>query len=136
YGAVMYPTLVIREKGFDQNLWMDGIERKYVQEIGTMNVFFVFKDKIVTPNTSETILKGVTRDSVLTLLKDKGITVEERKISIDEIIAAYEDGSLLEAFGTGTAASVAPIGSFTYKDRKMDLPPVENWQTTTWVKQE
>ena len=136
YGAVMYPTLVIREKGFDQNLWMDGIERKYVQEIGTMNVFFVLKDKIITPNTSETILKGVTRDSVITLLKDKGITVEERKISIDEIIAAHEDGSLLEAFGTGTAASVAPIGSFTYKDRKIDLPPVENWQTTTWVKQE
>lgn len=136
YGASMYPTLMIRNEGYDQNLWMDGIERKYVQEIGTMNVFFVIGDKVLTPNTSETILKGVTRDSVVTLLKENGYTVEERPISIDEIADAYKNGTLTEAFGTGTAASIAPIASLTYYDLKMELPPVENWKVANWVKEE
>jgi len=136
YGASMYPTLQIRKQGYDQNLWMDGIERKYVQEIGTMNVFFVIGDKVLTPNTSETILKGVTRDSVITLLKDNGYTVEERPISIDEIDEAHKNGTLTEAFGTGTAASVAPIASLTYYEDRMELPPVEQWKVANWVKKE
>lgn len=136
YGACMYPTMHIREKGYDQNLWMDGIERKYVQEIGTMNVFFVIGDKVITPNTNDTILKGVTRDSVITLLRDNGYEVEERPISIDEIEEAYKNGQLKEAFGTGTAASIAPIASLTYKEDRMELSAVETWKVATWVKEE
>lgn len=135
YGAVMYPTALIREQGFDQNLWMDGMERKYVQEIGTMNFFVVIGDKILTPNTNDTILKGVTRDSVITLLRDKGYTVEERPISIDEIEEAHKNGQLKEAFGTGTAASIAPIASLTYKEDRMELPPMEECKITLWVKE-
>lgn len=136
YGACMYPTMKIREKGYDQNLWMDGIERKYVQEIGTMNFFVVIGDKILTPNTSDTILKGVTRDSVITLLRDGGYTVEERPISIDEIEEAHRNGELKEAFGTGTAASIAPISTLTFHEDVMELPPVEDWKVANWVKKE
>ena len=135
YGMVMYPTALIREEGYDQNLWMDGMERKYVQEIGTMNFFVVIGDKVLTPNTSDTILKGVTRDSVITLLKEKGYTVEERPISIDEIEEAHKNGQLKEAFGTGTAASIAPIASLTYKGDRMELPSPETAEITVWVKE-
>jgi len=136
YGASMYPTLEIRKMGYDQILWTDGFDHKYVQEIGTMNVFFVIGDKVITPNTTETILEGVTRDSVVTLLREKGITVEERPLSIDEIEAAYKEGKLREAFGTGTAASIAPIAKLTYHDDEMVLPPVESWEIANWLKAE
>jgi branched-chain amino acid aminotransferase len=136
YGASMYPTMKIKEMGYDQILWTDGFEHKYVQEIGTMNVFFVIGDKAITPALKDTILEGVTRDSVITLLREKGVTVEERPISIDEIVAAYKDGQLKEAFGTGTAASIAPISELTYRDNKMTLPAVESWENANYVKQE
>lgn len=136
YGASMYPTMKIKEKGFDQILWMDGIEHKYVQEIGTMNVFFVIGDKVITPETSETILEGVSRDSTIKLLREHGVTVEERNLSIDEIVEAHKNGSFKEAFGTGTAASIAPIAKLTYRDIVMDLPPVEEWKYGNWVKKE
>ncbi len=136
YGASMYPTMKIREMGYDQILWTDGYEHKYVQEIGTMNVFFVIGDKVITPNTGETILEGVTRDSVITVLRDKGIIVEERPISIDEIVAAYKAGELKEAFGTGTAASISHIAELTYHDNKMVLPNVEQAEISEWVKKE
>lgn len=127
YGASMYPMTEVRKMGYDQILWMDGIEHKYVQEIGTMNVFFVLGDTVVTPALGDTILEGVTRDSVITLLKDRGIKVEERQLSIDEIMEAYEAGELKEAFGTGTAASISSIADLTYQGKKIALPPVENW---------
>lgn len=137
YGMSMYPTQQIKKMGYDQILWTDGFEHKYVQEIGTMNVFFVIGDKVVTPDIAhDTILEGVTRDSVITLLREKGVTVEERPISIDEIEAAHKDGQLKEAFGTGTAASIAPIYALTYHDDKMLLPPVEEWETANWLKKE
>ncbi len=136
YGASMYPTMKIREMGYDQILWTDGFEHKYVQEIGTMNVFFVLGDKVLTPDTSDTILEGVSRDSVVTLLREKGMTVEERPISIDEIVAAYKAGELREAFGTGTAASIAPIADLTYQDNHMVLPQVETWEVANWLKKE
>ncbi len=137
YGMSMYPTMKIREMGYDQILWTDGFEHKYVQEIGTMNVFFMIGDTVVTPDVKhDTILEGVTRDSVITLLRSKGITVEERMISIDEISEAYKAGNLKEAFGTGTAASIAPIYALTYHDEQMTLPPVESWETANWLKQE
>lgn len=136
YGMSMYPTLEIRKMGYDQILWTDGFEHKYVQEIGTMNVFFVIGDTVVTPNITETILEGVTRDSVLTLLREKGIPVEERPLSIDEIEAAYKQGQLREAFGTGTAASIAPIAKLTYHDDEMQLPPLDTWEVANWLKEE
>lgn len=136
YAMSMQPMLEIRKMGYDQILWTDGYEHKYVQEIGTMNVFFVIGDKVITPNLTETILEGVTRDSVITLLRDKGITVEERPISIDELFAASKAGTLREAFGTGTAASIAPIATLTSEKDKAVLPPVENWEITTALNKE
>lgn len=136
YGASMYPTMKIRQMGYDQILWTDGFEHKFVQEIGTMNVFFVMGDKVVTPDAGDTILEGVSRDSVITLLKEKGVAVEERPVSIDEIVDAYKNGQLKEAFGTGTAASIAPIAEMTYKENVITLPPVENWETVNWLKKE
>ena len=137
YGMSMYPTMQIRKMGYDQILWTDGFEHKYVQEIGTMNVFFVIGDKVITPDiTHDTILEGVTRDSVITLLREKGVTVEERMISIDEIADAYKAGTFKEAFGTGTAASIAPIAALTYHDMKMELPAVETWEIANWIKKE
>ncbi len=137
YGMSMYPTKKIKEMGYDQILWTDGIEHKYVQEIGTMNVFFVVGDKVITPDINhDTILEGVTRDSVIKLLKEKGVTVEERLITIQELKEAHEAGTLKEAFGTGTAASIAPIYAFTYNDQKMTLPPMETCEITAWVKKE
>ena len=137
YGMSMYPTQKIREMGYDQILWTDGFEHKYVQEIGTMNVFFVIGDTVITPDiTQDTILAGVTRDSVITLLKEKGIKVEERPLSIDEIEAAYHAGILKEAFGTGTAASIAPIHKLTFHEDEMNMPPLENWEVANFLKQE
>ena len=135
YGASMYPTMKVREMGYDQILWTDAVEHKWVQEIGTMNVFFVIGDKVVTPDlVGGTILAGVTRMSVLTLLKEKGIAVEERPINILELEEAYKQGQLKEAFGTGTAASIAPIGSLTYQKHLMELPDVATWEIANWLK--
>jgi branched-chain amino acid aminotransferase len=137
YGMSMYPTMMIKKMGYDQILWTDGLTHKNVQEIGTMNVFFVIGDKVVTPDiTEDTILAGVTRDSIITLLREKGITVEERTISIDEIEAAHKAGNLKEAFGSGTAASIAPISALTYHDDKMMLPDVASWEIANWLKKE
>lgn len=136
YGSSMYPTMKIKEMGYDQILWTDGFEHKYVQEIGTMNVFFVIGDKVITPAVSETILAGVTRDSAITLFREKGVTVEERPLSIDEIVDAYKNGQLLEAFGTGTAASVSHIAELTYHDLHMVLPESNKWEMSDWLKKE
>ncbi len=136
YGACMAPTVKARSLGYDQILWTDGFEHKYVQEIGTMNVWFVIGDKVVTPALEGTILEGVTRDSVMTLLRENGYDVEERPISIDELIEAHQNGQLKEAFGTGTAASIAPIAELTIHDEHMKLPPVADWKVANWVKQE
>lgn len=136
YAATMLPVMEVRQMGYDQILWMDGIEHKYVQEIGTMNVFFVIGDKVITPNLTDSILDGITRDSIITLLRDNGYTVEERPLSIDEILAASHAGTLKEAFGSGTAASVSHIASMTYKDTKIELPAEGNWSVSEWVKKE
>jgi len=136
YGGSMYPMTEVRKKGYHQVLWMDGLEHKYVQEIGTMNVFFMLGDTIVTPDLSDTILAGVTRDSVIEILKEHGYNVEERPLHIDEIVEAYRAGQLKEAFGTGTAASIAPIADLTYRDEKMALPPQEEWKLAPWLRDE
>src|ERR1043165_7181494 len=137
YGACMYPTQQVRKMGYDQILWTDGFEHRYVQEIGTMNVFFKIGDTMVTPDLEGgTILAGVTRDSIITLLRENGVKVEERPLPIDVIADAYKRGELKEAFGAGTAASIAPISDLTYMEERMTLPPVETWETANWLKKE
>ena len=106
------------QKGYSQVLWLDGVERKYIEEVGAMNVMFKINGEIVTPMLSGSILPGITRKSCLEVLRDKGYKVSERLISVDELSKAMEDGSLEEAWGCGTAAVVSPIGELCYKDRK------------------
>jgi branched-chain amino acid aminotransferase len=137
YGASMFPTMEVRKLGYDQILWTDAIHHKYVQEIGTMNVFFVLNDTVITPDLSEgTILAGITRDSILTLLKEKGIKVEERPLSMDEIVAAYDKGQFMECFGAGTAAVVAPIKELYYEGKTMQLQPATNNKIMNLVRTE
>jgi branched-chain amino acid aminotransferase len=106
-------------KGHAQVLWLDGIEKKYVEEVGSMNVFFKFNGEVITPALSGSILEGVTRMSVIELMKEWGITVTERKIAMEELNLAYENGTLEEAFGTGTAAVISPIGELDWQEHKM-----------------
>ena len=111
--------------GCQTALWLDAVHREYVEECGVMNVFFVLGDTVVTPELGGTILAGVQRDSVITLLRDRGIRVDERRISIHELVAAHARGELREAFGTGTAATVSHVRSIRYRDQHLVLPPVE-----------
>ncbi len=134
YGAAMYATAEAKKKGYDQVLWTDAFEHKYVQECGTMNVFFIIGNKAVTPGLETgTILAGVTRDSVITMLKEKGIEVEERRIAIDEIIEAHKAGHLKEVFGTGTAATISLIKELRYKDYVMEFD-INSWKITNEIK--
>jgi len=134
YGASMLVTAEARKKGYDQVLWTDALEHKYVQEIGTMNVFFIIGNKALTPDlTQGTILSGVTRESAITLLQEMGFVVEERKISIDELVEAYEAGALTEIFGTGTAATISLIKELKYKDFAMNFD-VSKWTTAPDLK--
>ncbi|MBI2729698.1 MAG: branched-chain amino acid aminotransferase [Sphingobacteriales bacterium] len=109
YGGAFYPTQLARENGFDQVLWTDARENKYIEESGTMNVMFVIDGKLITPALSDSILDGVTRDSLIQLAKERGVEVEERRISTDELESAFRNNLITEAFGAGTAAVVAPI---------------------------
>lgn len=121
YAASLLPATMARKEGYDQVMWLDAIHKKYIQEIGTMNIFFVIGDEVVTPNLDGAILDGITRDSVITLLKDWGVGVSERPITIDEVVEAFKAGKLVEAFGTGTAAVIAPVAKIKYKDTVMEL---------------
>ncbi len=125
YAASLLPAKKAKAKGYDQIMWLDGKEFKYVQEVGTMNIFFVIDGKVVTPATDGAILKGITRNSVIQILRDKGYTVEERMLSIDEVAEAYKAGKLQEVFGTGTAAVIAQVSDVTYRGLEMVLPPVD-----------
>lgn len=117
YAASIKAQEEAAKKGYTQVLWLDGVERKYIEEVGTMNVFFVIDDEVVTPELNGSILAGITRDSTIELLKDWGVKVTERKISIQEVYDAHANGRLKEAFGTGTAAVISPIGSFDWNDQ-------------------
>lgn len=120
YAASMKAQMESKNKGYSQVLWLDAIERKYIEEVGTMNVFFVIGDEIITPTLdSGSILPGITRDSSINLLKHWGYKVTERKLAISEVYEAYKDGKLKEAFGTGTAAVVSPIGELAYNKEKL-----------------
>ncbi|HRF23306.1 MAG TPA: aminotransferase class IV, partial [Chitinophagaceae bacterium] len=123
-----------KTKGYDQVLWMDAIEHKYVQECGTMNVFFIIGNKAITPGLEQgTILDGVTRQSSITLLQEMGFIVEERDLGIDEITDAYKSGQLHEVFGTGTAATISLIKELKYKNFEMKFD-VEKWKTAPMLK--
>ena len=117
YASSLKASQEAAKKGYDQVLWLDGVERKYVEEVGSSNICFLYDGKVVTSPLKGTILDGITRRSVLALVKDFGLTVEERALSIDEILDGVSSGRLTEAFGTGTAAVVSPVGQFTYQDR-------------------
>lgn len=122
YGGSLYPVELAKKRGFDQILWTDAFEHKYVEEVGVMNVMFVIDGKVITPSLERgTVLKGVTRDSAITLLREMGYVVEERNLSVDEIVEAHKKGLLQEVFGVGTAAVVSFIINLTYKDYSMDF---------------
>jgi branched-chain amino acid aminotransferase len=125
YAAALLADQEAREAGFHTVMWLDAQERRYVEESGVMNVFFVFGDHVATPALTGTILPGITRDSVITLLRDMGHQVKEDRISIDDVFKSYECGELLECFGTGTAATVSHVRRIRYRDQTLELPPVE-----------
>jgi branched-chain amino acid aminotransferase len=122
YGGAFYPTQVARSQGFDQILWTDHKEHKYIDEVGMMNVMFVLNGKLVTPALSTAILDGITRDSILTLARDMGMSVEERRISVAELEESIKKGTLTEMFGAGTAAVVATIGVIRIGDTDYTIP--------------
>jgi len=119
YAASLKAQEVSEAKGYSQVLWLDGVEKKYIEEVGAMNIFFKIGDEIVTPALNGSILAGITRDSVLKVLQANGYKAGERRISIDEICEAYKAGKLEEVFGTGTAAVISPVGELCYKGEKM-----------------
>ena len=134
YGGALLPAKLAQEKGYDQVLWLDAKEFKYIQECGTMNVFFVIDGKVITPPLYGTILNGVTRLSAIELLRDKGYEVLEYPLTIQELVEAHKKGTLQEAFGTGTAAVVSHVEAIAYKDLVMDLPPVSQAKVSDFVK--
>ena len=118
YAASLHAGLVAHQKGYDQTLWLDGVERKYIEEVGSMNILFKIKGEVVTPELDGSILNGITRRTVLAVAKDWGVPAVERRISVDEVISAYEDGTLEEVFGSGTAAVISPVGVLAYKGKE------------------
>ena len=122
YGAAYYPTKLARQEGFDQVLWTDGRDHQFIEESGMMNVMFVIDGKLVTPPLSDSILDGVTRDSLLRVAEDAGIEYEELPISVDELSTAFRNNTITEAFGAGTAAVVAPIDTININGINYHLP--------------
>jgi len=121
YAASLYASREATAKGYDQVLWLDAKEKKYIEEVGSMNMVFVYDGKIVTSPLQGTVLDGITRRSVLTLCEEMGLEIEERALTVDEVIDGVENGRLTEAFGTGTAVVISPVAQFTYKDRTVKL---------------
>jgi len=121
YAASIKAAMEAQALGYTQVLWLDAVEHRYVEEVGTMNIFFKINGQLITPPLSGSILPGITRDSVLQLAKDWGLDVVERPIAIDEVVAANEAGSLQEVFGTGTAAVISPVGSLYYQGQTITL---------------
>ena len=119
YAASLYASEFARRQGFTQVLWMDGVEQKYIEEVGTMNIFIRFKNEIATPKLTGGILPGITRDSVIQILRDWEMKITERLIPMDEVISEYKKGNVLGVFGTGTAAIISEVGLLKYKDMEM-----------------
>lgn len=134
YAGALLPAHLAQQKGFDQVVWMGGPDRTQIQEVGTMNIFFVIGDEVVTPATDGAILKGITRKMFIQILRDQGIKVSERVVEIDEIVAAADRGQLLEMFGAGTAAVVSHVAELQYRDKLITLPPVEDRKVGSMLK--
>lgn len=130
YAASLLAQANANALGFDQVLWLDGVEQKYIEEVGSMNIFFVINGKVVTPSLNGSILPGITRKTVLALAETLGYEVEERRVSIDELFEHYEKGELEEVFGTGTAAVISPVGELQFKDQKMVINNNETGKVT------
>lgn len=133
YAGAMYPAKLAQQEGFDQLLWTDAKEHRFIEESGTMNVLFVFNNKLVSIPTADTILPGITRDSVLQIAKDWGLEVEERPVEVAEIISGIKDGSLKEMFGAGTAAVITQITHIGHEGNVHELPPLKNWEVSTKI---
>lgn len=121
YAASLFAGEEAHKLGYTQVLWLDGVEQKYIEEVGSMNIFFVIDGELITPMLNGSILPGITRDSVITLAKKWNIKVSERKISIDEVINAHNSGRLQEIFGSGTAAVISPVGKLRYGDKVLTI---------------
>lgn len=126
YGAQFYPTNIAKENGFQQVIWTDANEHKYLEEAGTMNVFFRINDTLLTAPKNDRILDGITRRSVIKLAEDANITTEVRPVLVSEIVEAAKNGSLKEIFGSGTAAIISPVSAFSYKQQVYNLPTMES----------
>ncbi|MBU1169064.1 MAG: branched-chain amino acid aminotransferase [Proteobacteria bacterium] len=121
YAASLYATEIAHKDGYTQVMWLDGVELKYVEEVGSMNIFFVLGDEIVTPQLNGSILSGVTRDSVITMARSWGMKVTERRVAIDELFEAHAKGQLKEVFGSGTAAVISPVGNIKFHEKVIDI---------------
>ncbi len=121
YAASLAAQVKAHKDGYSQVLWLDGVERKYIEEVGAMNIFFKIDGKIVTPMLNGSILPGITRNSVLELCRSWGLPVEERRVSVEELLEAQKHGKLEEVFGTGTAAVISPVGKLRYRDEVMTI---------------
>jgi len=121
YAASLFATEEAHQNGYTQVLWLDGVELQYVEEVGSMNIFFMIDDELISPALQGSILPGITRDSVLSLAKRWGMKVTERKISIDEVFDAHDSGKLQEVFGSGTAAVISPVGEIKYEEREITI---------------
>lgn len=135
YGGAFYPTKLARQEGYDQVLWTDAKENKFIEESAMMNVMFVINDTLITPPLSDSILDGVTRDSLLTLANDLGYKTEERPVAIDELEKAFHNKTITEAFGAGTAAVVAPIQTIQMNDSDFHLPAYSGESVSNRLKQ-
>ena len=133
YAGSLLPTKLAKEEGYDQIMWLDANERHYIQEVGTMNIFFVFGNKVVTPSTDGAILKGITRNSLVHILKEKGYQIEERPISINEVMIGAKRGELTEVFGSGTAAVIANVKGIGYKGEMANLN-LDNYKVAPMLK--
>jgi branched-chain amino acid aminotransferase len=136
YAGSLYPARLAQKQGYDQLIWTDGKTHQYVEEAGTMNLIFMIDGVLVTAETGDTVLKGITRESVLTIAREWGVPVEERRVSVKEILDAIEEGTLEEAFGTGTAATIAHIETIGYEGRDFDLPAVKESNFSCRVRKE
>lgn len=126
YGAALYPAKQCQLEGFNQLIWTDALEHKYIEESGTMNIVFQIGGKLITPSeNSDTILRGITKRSLIELATEWGIEVEERQVSVEEIVSASRNGTLEDAFGAGTAATIAQVDVIGYRDELLKLPPLE-----------
>ena len=136
YAASLYPAKLGQDQGYHQLIWTDAKEHKYIEESGTMNVIFQIGDKLITPKTSSTILAGITRRSIVDIAKSKGINIEEREIEVQEVVDALENGTLTDAFGAGTAATVAHIGLINFRGKDYELPPIESREISNMLAKE